>query len=476
MKRPKHWRMGNGPSRAAAMPATSRAPGRPSKPAAAAAVAKPIYARWDAGVWVVMSLWLLFLFDPHVWIANLGLHALKRVTILLYVAMLGLTFAAPRKDFYGPLLLWVLPAMLYIPFMFSPGVARDMIIKILLLHYVCVIGTIALVKTADQLALLLWMFAIHFVYWGLQGLASGRSEAGINWHPDLANSDAFGPVMVVGFGFCLFFGQKAASKKAIWFSRIAALVCAVGVVASFARGAFLALAGVGIWAWLRSPNKLRTAAATIAAIIAVMIAANIFFPGGAFWTEMSTITAEGTETGTGRDRMDLWTMAYRVWTQHPILGVGAANFGRYAFAYLPVEQMLGAYALNPGAIFGRALHSIYVELLVDYGLVGCAAYLWIIIDFWRRNLALRKKSAVEAWASLPNRGLDLKSVATGLECAMLGFLINGIFYYALYYHWFFSILALNATLHYLCVIKPRRQAANDAAKNRMVAAPAAAPA
>ena len=49
--------------------------------------------------------------------------------------------------------------------------------------------------------------------------------------------------------------------------------------ASFVRGAFLVLVSTGGYVWIRSPHKLRTAAATIAGTLIVMVASARLFPG-----------------------------------------------------------------------------------------------------------------------------------------------------------------------------------------------------
>jgi hypothetical protein len=109
--------------------------------------------------------------------------------------------------------------------------------------------------------------------------------------------------------------------------------------------------------------------------------------------------------------------------------------------------MLGKYALNHWFIYGRVLHSIHMEILVEFGLVGFATYIWMLVDFWKRNVALRSKRLTVAWARATGGQLDLQNISLGLEGAMIAFLLTGFFYDQLFVHWLYSLLIMNAVLH-----------------------------
>lgn len=50
------------------------------------------------------------------------------------------------------------------------------------------------------------------------------------------------------------------------------------------------------------------------------------------------------------------------------------------------------------AIAGRALHNVWVQILAEFGLVGSVFIVWLLVDFWCRNTALRRPEFVEYWA------------------------------------------------------------------------------
>jgi hypothetical protein len=100
-----------------------------------------------------------------------------------------------------------------------------------------------------------------------------------------------------------------------------------------------------------------------------------------------------------------------------------------------------------------SLHNLYVTTLSELGIVGCVALIWILVDFWRRNAALRSDAAERRWHELGGR-LKLHPVALGLEAAMVAFLVNALFYSMMGLHWFYTMLAVNLLLHAIAVRQP----------------------
>jgi O-antigen ligase len=95
----------------------------------------------------------------------------------------------------------------------------------------------------------------------------------------------------------------------------------------------------------------------------------------------------------------------------------------------------------------RSLHNVYMQTLVEFGIVGTVALALMLIDFWKRNAALRSERFIAAWRQADPRGLDLRAISLALEAAMVAFLITGFFYDQLYVHWLYSLLIINAVLH-----------------------------
>lgn len=433
-------------------------PGTATVPSASPEAGLPFVANQplDLLTGLLLLTWFLIMTDVHVWLAGHGLHVLKRGTLLLYGMMLLGLLTRPVALTGAPwVALLVFPPILNAPFAESMGLVRDYVIKILLLYWILLCATFSIIRSVRRMDWLIALVTWQFGQWAVLGSFTG-GEASVRWHPDLGNSDAFGPLMVIGAGFAYWVGAGLGASRWRYAAYLIAGLCVIGTIASFARGAFLVLCVTALYVWVRSPNKLRTALFAVGGAIIVVIASAVLFPGGGFWHEMSTIAKEGSSEGTGKDRFELWTMAWHEFLQNPVFGVGPGNFGRYAYEHLP-DELLGWYANNRLMIFGRALHNGYFEILSEYGAIGMTAFLGMLWDFWRRNVSMRRSAVVARWAQFSGSRFDLRAMSIALECAMVAYLGNCMFYNQLYVHWFWTLLALNGLLHRLAVVGPERR-------------------
>ena len=131
----------------------------------------------------------------------------------------------------------------------------------------------------------------------------------------------------------------------------------------------------------------------------------------------------------------------------------------------------GAYAENPKKLYDRALHSSFAQILSELGIVGSALFIWLFVDFWRRNAQLRQPRALEVWAA-SNTGVDLLMLSYALEGSMVGFLGTAFFYNQLWNNWLWSLVIMNMLLHQLTRapvgrVARRRSEASPAAPRRM---------
>jgi len=179
--------------------------------------------------------------------------------------------------------------------------------------------------------------------------------------------------------------------------------------------------------------------------VLIIVAAETIHPG-MFWLEMQSAFSEGTEEGTGEDRWELWMAAVEVFWQRPIFGVGFNNFGPFAASYFSEGDVGGRYAFNVGGLYNRSLHSLYFQTLSETGIVGSIAFIWILVDFWKRNKVLRTAAAQHYWSSIGGT-FRLRQAALALELGMVGFLTVAALYSTAGKHWLWTLLALNVLLH-----------------------------
>lgn len=392
-------------------------------------------------VWAVTLFDLQYFFGNVVWSPLGRLGTVVYIPLLIMIAVRAPIYAAASRGWvwYPPLMMLLLSAVVTAPFATNTGFARLVVIQ-LFLYNVLAFASVVVVRTARQAIPILLMIVWQFVWWA----GWGRTNGLVAWHPTLANYDGFGAFMVQGAGICFWFGMAARSKQLKLLAFVLAAYCVSGVVASFARGAFVSLVAIAGLIWARSPRKVMTAAGGIAGGLIVVGAAALLFPGGAFWNEIRSVFQEGTEEGTGGMRWDLAVAALRVWKEHPIFGVGGGNFGAFGTAFFRPDELAGFE--NPGVLYGLNVHNSYLQVLSELGLVGTIGFIWVFVDFHRRNRALLKPDAIERWKARTGGRFDLRYLALGIETANAANMLSGLFYASLFFPWFYTTWALNRML------------------------------
>ena len=396
-------------------------------------------------------MWALLIFEPEWFISEHfgGGAVLKRIPTVLLIPLAVLTLQRWRpRAVYWPFLLFVLLHLLWLPFVPNRGLSMPSFK--LLFHFFCLFtATACILRTPAQVVPLLKMLLLGFIWYGLQGITDGR----VQWQTALGNEDGFGPFMSmgIGLGYCLARGSRAKTWRYLGYST--AVLSSIGVIASFARGAVLSAGVVGLAVWLRSPRKMATLFSGIFALIVVLVSAEVLYPDGALWDEMSTIS-EGTEGGTGQDRWVLWTLAFEVFLENPVLGVGLNNFGAAAVNLIAEDQDRARYR-DPSTLYNRALHNGYVQVLVEEGLVGIFLFGFMIIDLLLRLRRLRRAGPAKRWRRGTGGVFDLRSITLGLEASLIAFCFNAIFYNQVYEHHFWTLLCLAFVLELQTNPSPR---------------------
>lgn len=403
-------------------------------------------SEWNVLTLHLMFVWALTLLEVQFFLSNaiaqpfIYLVYLGYPPMVLFMALKAPAIIATSKRWvwYPPMLVLLLVAIATLPIAENKNIAK-MSVLYFLNYYGLALATTMYVRSARVampiVLLLFGQFAWFAMFAGMRGL--------IPWHPTLANYDGFGAVMVQGAGLCFWFGVAARSRKTKLFLFALAGYCVLGVVASFARAAFLCLVALVGWVWIRSPRKALTGASIAVAGVMVIVAASLMFEPGFFWNEIMSAFEEGTETGTGQQRWEVWKIAFRVWIQHPILGVGGGNVGAWAATHFRYGE-LEAFP-NPGVLYGHNPHNVYIQVLSEFGLVGIGALAWALWDFQKRNRDLRRPDAVARWTQ-QNGKWDLRYLALGLEAANIANMLNGLFYASLFMPWFYAIWIANRML------------------------------
>jgi O-antigen ligase len=245
--------------------------------------------------------------------------------------------------------------------------------------------------------------------------------------------------MVMSMAFSYFFSIATVSRAWRWIARGVFLLSILGLMCSFARGAGLAGALVIGYVMMYSPHKLRMLAGMLLAGIVVAGVASTMIPLDAYIEEIMS-SAEGDPF-----RMVLWGLAWRVFLESPIYGVGAGNFGVIA-SMITDQSMIAGFLNSPGNLYMFSLHNFALQILAEEGVIGVTVLIVMIAGFFWRMRRIQSKDAIIKWNSLGGEGFDLRAIARGLEGAMIGFLATSIFYNQLYIHWFWSLITIGYVL------------------------------
>jgi O-antigen ligase len=206
-----------------------------------------------------------------------------------------------------------------------------------------------------------------------------------------------------------------------------------GVVMSNSRGGFVGLAGLGAYMILAGPRRLRVLAALLIVVIGLLLLAP-----ASYWDEVRSIQTADEQGQTGETRMYFWGIAWRMFKDHPLIGVGTNNFGIRAAEY---EDKWRAETTGHH-VWGRAAHSLYFTLLSEQGVLGVLLFTlmisWSVRSVWRIRRMGRAESAIAGRAA--------GDMASAVMAGMVALLLTGAFLSVVYYPVIWVLVGLLASV------------------------------
>ena len=411
------------------------------------------------GFRVVAVLWFLYLFAPHKLIVYYTDAArpltwlLEVVLVTTYVSMLFTRQPdAPRRGYPAYSIMLALTilgiAMANIYGEFLPALDR---LRQFYQFYLLAQVTLVYCDRPERAKVILKIYFLHFIYFGLWGVISlfrapivDAVDPGLRdiiyWHIAYGNRDAFGPVMVAGVVFSVYYAQAFRPGSKLALGNIG--LGLIGVFTSFGRGVFVALVvGAGL-IFIRARNKLRI----VLLVACCMAATPVVLPGlmQRYVESMSTIFTEGLQKGTGADRKILWSWGWRIFKLNPIAGVGPGNFGVAVLDVVPLSEA-AVYGYSRNMLYGRVTHSMPIDLLSEYGILGILAMLFLIFDFFKTNGAIRRVSGTAACGFPPEY---VTAVSVGLQTAFITICVNSLVYPTLYLPLFWNLVTINRMVYF----------------------------
>lgn len=220
--------------------------------------------------------------------------------------------------------------------------------------------------------------------------------------------------------------QPAMRFLALW----AFVVCSLSVMFTFSRGGFLALVFVLVVMIVRESFKPRQIFLSLALLFVVWQ----FIPDN-YTERVSTsldllpgIGADARNEASFRGRTSEVLVAWQIFADHPILGVGLNN---YKYYYQQYAKPLGWDNRREE----RSAHNLYLETAAETGLIGLAAFLAVVgAAFWR---------AYQAQKMLMRAGkYDEAAVVFALMTSVVGYLMASQFLHGAYPRYFWLLIGI----------------------------------
>ncbi len=280
--------------------------------------------------------------------------------------------------------------------------------------------------------------------------------------PMLEDENDFALFMNVMIPFAFFLGQAAThQRKKLFYYGLLFLFLNAHVL-SFSRGGFVGLIPVLVYCWHSAKTKM-----SITLILVCCIGLLLIVAPAAYWEEVRTIRQaieKPVSDPSSNDRLYSWRIGWKMFLDHPIIGVGPGNYRIWISDYDPTER--GARH------WGRVAHSLYVTLLAENGIVGLFLFLGMIYANLRSHLLILKVNRSLNSRSLP-RQLNIATkhqlqssyfLSHACMCALLTYLVTGAFLSVLSYPYFWALTAYIVVLRN-AVVTVFQQSLNDKSIN-----------
>jgi len=378
---------------------------------------------------VVFARWVLFRVEPSPWLKTaviLGIYAMVGVGSLLYAQ----SFAATRnalEDFAKDALITVVVVLIM-----REGITLRRAVWALLLGALF----LSVLTTYQQFT---GTFSNN--YWGfaqaeprqIGSVTSDYRLAG----PISANFYALVLVMIVPLALDRFWHEKSSLLRLL--AAITLFTTIISIIFTYSRGGFLALIVVaGLMLWHRRTKPVYILAIAVTALVVYQ------FVPAQYKARLSTLTelvglVSGNQTAVSdtsiRGRQSEVTAAWEMFADHPIVGVGLANFNNN---YLDYAKHLGLDTRGEE----RSAHSLYLEIAAETGIIGILAFSLILgVAFQHLFLAYR--------TFLENGQRDYAYLTWALTVGLVGYLTGSLFLHLGYPRYFWLLIGLVIATRYV---------------------------
>ena len=304
--------------------------------------------------------------------------------------------------------------------------------------------TLMLMQSKERINQLVWVIAMSIGFYGVKGGIFTIVNGGV-YHvkgPEgsfIGGDNEMGLALIMTIPLLRYLQLTTRSMWVRSFLAVAMVLCAAATVGSQSRGALVGLIAMGTFLWLKSRNKVFTAALGVVAIGLVLSV----MPQQ-WYDRMATIqTYDQDQSAMGR--INAWKMAFNMAKDRP-LGGGLESFQDYSFAL---------YAPNPDDV--HASHSIYFEVLGEHGFVGLGLFLMLGLMTWRTAswlIGRARRDREKRWAA---------DLAAMVQVSLVGYASAGAFLGLAYFDYYYTLIALVVLCKTVLISSNAKQVAESAA-------------
>lgn len=225
--------------------------------------------------------------------------------------------------------------------------------------------------------------------------------------------------MMLPFAFYLFLYEKKNTRKIMYGS--ACFLGIVSIIMSASRGGLVGLICVGFFVWLYSPKKILSSV-----LIFLLVLVFFYYADEKYLGEMGTIT--DTSDDTSSERIETWKSGWSMFKDNP-LGVGGDNFGmRFS------EYQTAKFTRD---MWGRAAHSVWIQLLTELGVLGVTLYGFLLYYnlkdiFWLKKFKYNEDKDISFAFYL----------SLSFLTSIIGYFSSGSFLSVLYYPHYYYLTAM----------------------------------
>jgi len=387
---------------------------------------------------------------PHNWVPALGY--LRPGVLVLGGGILAMLIKRPKIPTLGKYIIAFLGLMVVLaPFAYNNGKAVSTAKDFGLMTAGAILPIMVFVDTFERFRKLLRFWVWIHVPLALYSIT--HRGFGIGSFLTDENDFAMAMNMAIPYAFALLAVERGAVRRVFLLGSLGILVMATA--ATMSRGGFLGLGSVMVMLWLRSPKKLASLGVMIvlAGTLATLAPAK-------YWKEMKSIETSTDENDTGYQRLYLWKIAWRMFLDHPVVGVGPANYQFNNYFYEDQKETGRGFH-----VWGRVSHSVYFTVLPEYGIVGTTLFFMII----GKGIISRRRALRACRAQLARQDLSAdkrerfrfyQQMLAGMDGGIVTFMVTGAFIAVLYYPHLWVLTAFTAAAIRLVDIEVSR-ATND---------------